>query len=212
MKREKILVINPADNPDMTERIDAALAPFRGGKGIEIVCRTARGGPRIVASSTDVDAAAVAVRARVSEESADVVIVACYADPGVEACREASRAPVLGIGRCAGLTALARADNFGVIAMSEAAIPRHLRALRQSGLDRHLVAERAVVPRAELDAFARLKAAGEALRDIDGARAIVIGCAEFGGLRARLEEALGIPIIDPVGAAIGMAIAIVGGF
>ena len=209
MKREKILVINPADNPEMTQRIDAALAPFRAQAGIEIVCRTARGGPRMVASSADVDAAAVAVRACVSDESADVVIIACYADPGVEACREALRAPVLGVGRCGALAALARADNFGVVAMSEAAIPRHLGALRQSGCDRHCVAERAIAPGD--DAFARLKAAGEALRDIDGARAVVIGCAEYGGLRARLEQALNIPVIDPVGAAIGMAMAMLGG-
>jgi allantoin racemase len=212
MKRERILVINPAANPEMTARIDATLAPFRVAGGVEIVCRTALGGPRLVVSSADVDAAAVALRACVIEESADVVVIACYADPGLQACREATPAPVFGAGRCAALAALARADNFGVIAMSEAAIPRHLRALRQAGLEGHLAGERAL-PHGEAagqDVFARMAAAGAALRDEDGATAVIIGCAEFGALRGRLERALGVPTIDPVEAAMGMAMTIVG--
>lgn len=213
MKPRTILVINPAANPRMTERIDATVAPFRLRNDIEIVCQTLAGGPKIVASNADVDAAAVALRARLAEETDDlaVAVIACYADPGLHACREATPAPVLGVGRCAALTALARADNFGVIAMSEAAIPRHLRALRQAGLERHLAGERALPPggSGEEAMFERMAEAGRALRDEDGAAAVVIGCAEFGALRKRLERALGTPVIDPVEAAMGVAIAMV---
>jgi allantoin racemase len=212
MKREKILVINPAANPEMTGRIDDTLAPFRLRPDVEVICCTAPGGPRMVATSSDVDVAAVALRAFVSQESADVIVIACYADPGLRACREATRAPVFGIGRCAALTALARADNFGVIAMSDAAIPRHWRALREAGLERHLVGERALAggKAIDQDMFERMMTVGRALRDEDGAAAIVIGCAEFGALRGRLELALGVPIIDPVEAAMGMAMTVVG--
>ncbi|HLH49165.1 MAG TPA: aspartate/glutamate racemase family protein, partial [Roseiarcus sp.] len=116
MKPRTILVINPAANPGMTERIDATVAPFRLRHGVEIVCETLAAGPRIVASNGDVDAAAVALRARLAEETDNlaVAVIACYADPGLHACREATPAPVLGAGRCAALAALARADNFGV--------------------------------------------------------------------------------------------------
>lgn len=212
MKREKILVINPAADLEMTRRIEDGLSSFRQRPDIEIACRTAQGGPRMVATNADVDAAAVAVRACCDEESADIVIIACYADPGLQACREARRAAVFGAGRCAALAALARADNFGVIAMSDAAAPRHWRALREAGLERHLIAERALPggKGAERDLFERLLATGRALRDEDGAAAVVIGCAELGAYRDPLERALGVPTIDPVGAAMGMAMATIG--
>lgn len=210
MKPEKILVINPASRPGMTDRIAANLEPFRA-RGFDVVCKTAPGGPPLVASDADVDAAAVALRAFVAREAADVVVIACYADPGLHACREVTKAPVLGVGRCAALAALARADNFGVIAMSAAAIPRHKRALRQAGFDRFLAGERpkAAGGSGEDAIFERLHAAGRALVDEDSAAAVVIGCAEFGALRRRLEEALGVPVIDPVEAAMAFATTIV---
>ena len=206
MKPKTILVINPAAQPAMTERIAATAEPFRAS-GLDIVCETAPGGPTLVSTDADVDAAAVALRAFVAERSADVVVIACYADPGLRACREISKAIVLGVGRCAALAALARADNFGVIAMSAAAIPRHKRALRQAGLEPLLAGERPLPPggRDEEAMFERLLAAGRALRDEDRAEAVVIGCAEFGALRARLEREIGLPVIDPVEAAMAVA-------
>lgn len=210
MKPQNILVINPAADAEMTAHIDAGLTPFRA-MGLSIACATAQGGPRRVATSADVDAAAVALHAFVAarREEAAAFVLACYADPGLQACREATRAPVLGAGRSAALAALARADNFGVIAMSAAAIPRHRRALRQAGLEDRLVSERPLLA-GEAPIFERLLAAGEALRDEDGAEAVVIGCAEFGSLRAKLEQALGLPVVDPVGAAVALAAAIIG--
>jgi Asp/Glu/hydantoin racemase len=211
MKQEKILVINPATHPGMTDRIAANLEPFRA-HGLHIICETAPGGPPFVASDADVDAAAVALRAFVAQETADVVVIACYADPGLYACREVTKAPILGVGRCAALAALACADDFGVIAMSAAAIPRHKRALRQAGLDRLLAGERPLTAggSGEDAIFERLHAAGRALRDEDGAAAGVIGCAEFSALRRRLEAALGVPVIDPVEAAMAFATTILG--
>jgi Asp/Glu/hydantoin racemase len=210
MKQEKILVINPATRPGMTERIAATLEPFRTS-GVRIACETAPGGPRLIASDADIDAAAVALRAHIADVEAAVIVIACYGDPGLQACREAAKAPVLGVGRCAALAALARADTFGVVAMSAASIPRHKRALRQAGLDALLAGERPLPPGGSDDEamFERLCAAGRELRDEDGAGAVVIGCAEFGGLRGRLEAALGVPVVDPVAAAMAFAAAIV---
>jgi allantoin racemase len=212
MARKKILVVNPAANSTMTERIDRTADPFRRHDDLEIIVQTVIAGPPLVASQADVDIAAVAVRAHLSTERADVFVIACYADPGLHASRELGPTPVLGIGRCAALAALAISDNFGVIALSGAAIPRHLLALRQGGFDRHLVGERALPPEGagEETMGDRMMKAGGLLRDEDHARAVIIGCAEFGALRPKLERFLGIPVIDPVEAALGMALTIVG--
>jgi allantoin racemase len=52
-----------------------------------------------------------------------------------------------------------------------------------------------------------MTAVGRALRDEDGADVLVMGCAGMARYRPRLEEALGIPVVDPTQAAVGMAIA-----
>ena len=47
---------------------------------------------------------------------------------------------------------------------------------------------------------------GRALKEQDGANAIVMGCAGMARHRKPLEDALGIPVIDPTQAAVTMAI------
>jgi Asp/Glu/hydantoin racemase len=52
----------------------------------------------------------------------------------------------------------------------------------------------------------RMIAVGTELRDRDGARAIVMGCAGMARHRRPLEDALGVPVIDPTQAAVAMAL------
>ncbi len=47
---------------------------------------------------------------------------------------------------------------------------------------------------------------GRALKEEDGAGAIVMGCAGMARHRKALEDALGIPVIDPTQAAVTMAL------
>jgi allantoin racemase len=47
---------------------------------------------------------------------------------------------------------------------------------------------------------------GRTLKDEDGANVIVMGCAGMSRHRAALEEALGVPVIDPTRAAVTMAL------
>ena len=47
---------------------------------------------------------------------------------------------------------------------------------------------------------------GRALKEQDGANAIVMGCAGMARHRKPLEDALGIPVIDPTQAAVTMAL------
>jgi allantoin racemase len=52
----------------------------------------------------------------------------------------------------------------------------------------------------------RMVEVGRELRDRDGAEAIVMGCAGMASHRRPLEQALGLPVIDPTQAAVAMAI------
>ena len=56
------------------------------------------------------------------------------------------------------------------------------------------------------DTFSRLLEVGTQLRDEDGADTIVLGCAGMAAHRAELEDRLQVPVIDPVQAAVTMAL------
>jgi allantoin racemase len=118
--------------------------------------------------------------------------------------------PVFGIAECGVLTALARTERFGVIAILQRSIARHMRYLRQMGLTDRLAGERplelSVAESASEKTLPRMIEVGRALKDEDGASAIVMGCAGMARHRKPLEDALGIPVIDPTQAAVTMAI------
>jgi Asp/Glu/hydantoin racemase len=215
MRRKKILVINPNSNDNVTRHLAAALQPLVFADGPEIDCVTLAEGPFGVESQADVDSVSMPLRALVAaDNSADAYVIACYSDPGLQVCREATSRPVFGIAESGVLTALARGDRFGIIAVAQRSIPRHMRYLRQMSLTDRCVGERPLnMTVAETasgsDTLERMIKVGRELKDIDGANAIVMGCAGMARHRAALEEAIGIPVIDPTQAAVTMALGVV---
>ncbi len=214
-KTRHLLVINPNSNQAVTHGMDRALDPLRATAGVEIECTTLAGGPFGIETQADIDAVVLPLRDLVvGRGDVDCFVIACYSDPGLAVCREATDKPVLGIQACGVLTAMARADRFGVIAIQETSIRRHLPYLRRLGVSDRLAGERAAnLSVAESasgeDSFARLIEVGTELRDHDRADVIVLGCAGMAAHRFGLERELGIPVVDPVQAAVTMALGLV---
>ncbi len=212
MPRPRILVINPNSNIIVTKGLEVALQPLDFSDGPEIVCATLDEGPYGVESQADVDSVAMPLRRLVeSDNGSAAFVIACYSDPGLHVCREGTDRPVFGIAECGVLTALTRADTFGVIAIAQRSIRRHIRYLHQMGLTDRLAGERpldmSVAETASGDGtLAKMIEVGRALKDQDGAGAIILGCAGMARLRRPLEDALGIPVIDPTQAAVAMAL------
>jgi len=212
MPRPRILVINPNSNVIVTKGLEMALQPLDFADGPEIVCATLDDGPYGVESQADVDSVTMPLRRLVeSDNSSAAFVIACYSDPGLHVCREGTDRPVFGIAECGVLTAMTRAETFGVIAIAQRSIRRHIRYLRQMGLMDRLAGERplnmSVAETASGDGtLAKMIEVGRALKDEDGAGAIVMGCAGMTRLRRPLEDALGIPVIDPTQAAVAMAL------
>ena len=210
--RPRIRIINPNSNEAVTRGIDAALAPLRFADGPELVCSTLPEGPFGIESQADVESVAMPLRRLIEADNAsDAFVIACYSDPGLYVCREGTARPVFGIAECGVLTALARAGRFGVIAISARSIARHARYLRQMGVADRLAGERALeMSVAETvageETLARMIEAGRQLKEEDGAEAVVMGCAGMAHHRAPLEQALGVPVIDPTQAAVTMAL------
>jgi allantoin racemase len=207
----RIRVINPNSNETVTRGLDAALEPLRFENGPEIVCSTLAEGPFGIETQADVESVVMPLRRLVeTDNSSDAFVIACYSDPGLHVCRESTLRPVFGIAECGVLTALSRAGHFGVIAIGQRSIARHMRYLRQLALMDRLAGERplemTVAEAASGDkTFQRMVEVGRQLKDQDGAEAVVMGCAGMARHRRPLEEALGIPVIDPTQAAVTMA-------
>ena len=214
-QRLRIRVVNPNSNEAVTRGIDEAVQPLRFDGGPEIVCSTLAEGPFGVETQEHVESVALPLRRLVEADNAsDAFIIACYSDPGLHVCREGTTRPVFGIAECGVLTALARAERFGVIAIMQRSIARHMRYLRQMGLMDRLAGERPLnMSVAEIASgegtLSRMIEVGRALKEEDGANAIVMGCAGMARHRKPLEDALGIPVIDPTQAAVTMALGVV---
>lgn len=211
-RRSRILVINPNSNEAVTEGLRQAVAPLSRDGGPEIVCETLREGPLGIETQEHADSVALPLRRRIEAvNDVDAFIIACYSDPGIHVAREGTTRPVFGIAECGVLTALTRAERFGVIAIRSRSIPRHIRYLRQMALMDRFAGERPLeMSVAESAAgegtLARMIAVGRELKELDGAGVIVMGCAGMARHRKPLEQALGIPVIDPTQAAVAMAI------
>jgi Asp/Glu/hydantoin racemase len=209
--RARIRVVNPNSNAAVTRGIDEALEPLRFADGPEIVCSTLEEGPFGIETQADVESVVVPLRRLVeTDNGSDAFVIACYSDPGLHLCREGTARPVFGIAECGVLTALARAERFGVVAISQRSIRRHLRYLRQMGLLDRFAGERplemSVAESADSGTLGRLIEVGRELKDADGADAVILGCAGMARHRRPLEDALGIAVIDPTQAAVTMAL------
>jgi len=208
-----VYVINPNSSVSVTQGIDAAVEPLRSADGPAIACLTLAEGPAGVQSQRDVDGIVgpLLARAATLEDQAGAFVIACFSDPGLHSLREQSRRPVLGIAECGVLTALTMGHSFGVIAILEGSIPRHLRLWGAMGVRDRLAGELAIgLTVAELAdrerTLARMIETGKRLRDERQAHTIVMGCAGMAVFRDPLQEALGIPVIEPTQAAVTMAL------
>jgi Asp/Glu/hydantoin racemase len=209
----KILVINPNSTEAVTRGIDEACEPLRISGGPQIDVMTLKEGPPGIETQQHVDSVVSPLLQTVKSREAgyDAFVIACYSDPGLHSIREATKKPVLGISECGILTALTLGQKFGVIAILDKSIPRHLRYMGALGVMDRLAGELAVgLPVVELSnperTFGRMEEVGRRLREAHGANVIVMGCAGMARYRRPLQDAVGIPVVEPTQAAVAMAI------
>ena len=208
-----VYVINPNSSQAVTAAIDAAVAPLRSVDGPDITCVSLTEGPPGIQSQRDVDGVILPMLRKASEleENAGAFVIACFSDPGLHALREQSRRRVFGIAECGVLTALTLGQRFGVIAILPTSVPRHLRYFGAMGVMDRFAADLPIgLGVAELsdeaETLGRMIEVGQTLKAAHGADVLVMGCAGMARYRAALEEAVGIPVVEPTQAAVVMAV------
>jgi allantoin racemase len=209
----RILVINPNSTEAVTRGIDEACEPLRMAGGPAIDCVTLKEGPPGIETQQHVDGVVQPLLnlVRQKETQYAAFVVACYSDPGLHSVREVTKKPVLGISECGILTALTLGHRFGVIAILQKSIPRHLRYMGALGVTERLAAELPVgIPVVELSdekkTFGRMVEVGKTLREQHGADVVVMGCAGMARYRKPLQDEIGVPVVEPTQAAVSMAI------
>lgn len=146
----------------------------------------------------------------------DAVVLYCFSDPVIDACREALRIPVIGGAQASCLAVLNVCRSFGVILADETRLPEKKLFLRTLGVSPERIGQIAAVnlngisPWADRETtFKKLLACGQKMMRETHTEAIVLGCLSFLGLAEPLSRVLGIPVIDPAVAAVTTAESIV---
>ncbi|EJL44660.1 hydantoin racemase [Brevibacillus sp. CF112] len=213
----KIKVINPNTTWEMTKGIEHA-AKSVARTDTEIIAVSPAMGPVSIESYYDEYLAIPGVIQEVQKgahEGIDAYVIACYGDPGLQAAREVTQAPVIGIAEASMYMASMLAARFSIVTV----LPRIKTMLEELvssyGMDHRIVNVR-TTPMCVLD-FERDPEAGMRMLAEEGRRAIVedhaeailLGCAGMAEFANNLEKELGVPVIDGVVAAVKFAEAIV---
>ena len=169
-------------------------------------------------SALDVALAApeiITMALRAQKEGYDAVVIYCFSDPALDACRELLDIPVVGAGQAACLMAPLVGRQVGLLLASAARTPEKRLFVEQCGVEpRRITAmgglTAAVDPWGERErALELLAEAGARLLEQGGVQVLILGCLSFLGLAKPLERRLGVPVIDAAAAAVATAEALV---
>lgn len=211
----RLLYLNPNSTVSMTDQIVAVATAAL--PGAEILGWTNHSGPAAIQGPEDGAAAVIGLMTMLPDAAkigAEVIVIACFDDTGLDALRAAAHCPVIGIGQAAYVMAALAFGSFSVLTTLQVSVPVLQENIAHYGLDR---ACRSVIasglPVLEVErggeaVLARLSngiIATEAL----GGRAVALGCAGMAPLRDELARRTGRPLIDGVAASAHLAQAIV---
>ncbi|WP_211254273.1 aspartate/glutamate racemase family protein [Enterovibrio calviensis] len=134
-------------------------------------------------------------------------VVACFDDTGLDAVREVTERPVVGIGEAAMKTAGYLGHSFMVMTTLQRSVPIIRRNVLMYGLERQcaaIVASNIPVLSLETDpdAFTQILGLAKSSLDTSNSEVLILGCAGMSHWQEKLQSALGVPVIDGVQAAI----------
>ena len=209
----KLLLINPNTSTSMTEAI-AKGARQVASAGTEIVPVQPSFGPLSIEGHYDEAFAAAGVAEQVklsSKLNPAAIVIACFGDPGLEAAREATRAPVLGIAEAAFHAASMIATGFSVVTTMTRTCIIAERLVQRYGFEHQCRGVHGTdIPVLSLEETGthivdQIEEAARTALSRDRSSAIVLGCAGMTTLCSTLTQRLGVPVIDGVAVAVKFA-------
>jgi allantoin racemase len=213
----KIMVINPNTSESMTTHLREELEQIkRSDTEIVVVCPDK--GPETIESAYD-EAHAIPptleLVKKANREGYDAVILACFSDPGLEAAKEVSEIPIIGIEESTLHVASMLGARFSIMTPRRQRIANRKEHVHMRGMDHFLASVRSLdLSVAETDADPektkkRVLEVAKAAAEEDGAEVIILGCAGMAGYAPELESKLGVKVLDPSAVALKVTEAMV---
>jgi Asp/Glu/hydantoin racemase len=211
----RIVLLNANTTAAMTDRM-VSHATLRLDSGFWVEGRTAAFGAPYISDRPAAAAAAhaVAEMARgLAAEPPDAVIIACFGDPGLWAARALLPCPVIGMAEASLHAACQRGRKVAIVTGGHGWGPMLEEFVALCGLSSRVAcirtlaltgAQIAADPEAALASLSAEVQAGMAA----GADVAVLGGAGLVGLAPRVAEAVSIPVLDSLDAALGQAVAL----
>lgn len=216
----KIFLINP-DYGMTTEQLQQRLRLLSQHVGpdvqLEMQCLTHN---KIeIDSALDVALAApeiITMAVAAEKAGADAIVLYCFSDPALDACREVVDIPVIGAGQAACLLAPMVGRQAGLLLADASRCAEKRLFVNQCGVDPQRITAVGGITGRGLDVWAQraealdlLTEAGKHLLREQQVQVLILGCLSFLGLAQPLSERLGVPVLDPAVAAVTMAEALV---
>jgi Asp/Glu/hydantoin racemase len=208
MNQKRLLILNPNTTDTMTAKaVERARAML---PGVEIISASGRFGPRYIASRASFAIAAHAALDAFAANRAgvDAVLLACFGDPGLDALREVSSAPVVGLVEAAASKASEGGRRFSIVTGGVLWQSMLRESLATRGLAGSLASIRTVAPDGgaiarDPDGALRLLAeACDACVAEDGAQAVILGGVGLIRLAGKISATRSYPVICSVEAGI----------
>jgi allantoin racemase len=212
----RIFVINPNTSESMTDHIRRELERIKR-PDTELTVVNPEHGPVSIESVYDEALATPPTLELVRQangEGYDAIVLACFSDPGLDAAKEISDIPVVGIEEATMHIAAMLGHRFSVTTSGPNRVPvreLHARALSiGSAYASALVMNMSVL---EMDAHPEqakariLELAQDAVEQ--GTEVIILGCAGLAGYAEDIERELGLVVLDPTSVAFKITEAIV---
>ena len=207
-----LLVINPNTTQAMTDDIGRG-ARAAAGPDTVIDCVQPAAGPRSIEGFTDEVLAAYNLVDTVAAARGryDGIVVACYGDPAISACREVSDVPVVGIAEASFHMACLVAHKWSIVTVLPRVKPLLEEVVIRNGLERRCASIRPA-PLTVLEIEEDLDRAKRMMVDEariaieqDGAEAILLGCAGLGPIDKAMQDELGVPVFDGTACAVKLS-------
>ncbi len=211
----RVLVVNPVGHSKWDEQDKRIYQSFASQDTIVDVVSLPHGPPSVETPEAHAEVIPLVVK-RVLEfkDKYDGFIVNCFLDPGVNLLKGLIEKPV--VGPCEASMALASmvSSKIGIVTVGNEALWMIEEHVRELGFGDRLVALEGIelgVLDIDKDIELTVKKLVEASRRAleKGAEVIVLGCTGLAGLAEKVEREIGVPVIDPSGAAIKVLEALV---
>ena len=206
-----LLIINPNSDEQMSQSILSSATQFSDGD-FDVDCLSTPGAPTFIDTYQDAAAAlpGMVELLKQHETEYDAFIVACHCDPNLDLMKELTDKPMVGIGEASMKIATMLGHRFSVISTDSRSVPNKEALIRSYHLQDLLASVK--FPAAALESRSdeeKYLLTAQAAIEEDLAEVIVLGCAGMTGLDKRLQQELGVPVLDGVVCALIVAAGLV---